>query len=94
MAEVVAVEKIYMELGSIREEDPCGQKTIGSVHQSTNDPEHPHIVRSPKMHRGEPAIRGSSITVRTIVERTRLGEAPERILEALPSLVWLKSTTP
>ena len=89
MAEVVAVEKIYVELGSIREELLAVRRQLAQFiesNQRQESTEHPHIVRSPKMHRGEPAIRGSSITVRTIVERTRLGEAPERILEALPSL--------
>jgi uncharacterized protein (DUF433 family) len=38
------------------------------------------------MHRGEPTIQGSSITVRTIVERTRLGDTPEQIVEAYPVL--------
>jgi uncharacterized protein (DUF433 family) len=38
------------------------------------------------MHRGEPTIQGSSITVRTVVERTRLGDTPEQIVEAYPVL--------
>ncbi|MBM3175546.1 MAG: DUF433 domain-containing protein [Chloroflexi bacterium] len=47
---------------------------------------HPHIIRSSQMHHGEPTIGGSSITVRTVIERTRLGDTPEQIVEAYPVL--------
>ncbi len=52
--------------------------------------DHPHIYTSPTMHRGEPTIRGSAISVRTIVERTRLGDSPERILQGYPHLSLAK----
>lgn len=52
--------------------------------------EHPHIYTSPTIHRGEPTIRGSAISVRTIVERTRLGDPPERILQGYPHLSLAK----
>ena len=52
--------------------------------------DHPHIYTSPEMHRGEPTIRGSAISVRTIVERTRLGDSPERILQGYPHLSLAK----
>ncbi|MBI4671668.1 MAG: DUF433 domain-containing protein [Chloroflexi bacterium] len=42
------------------------------------------------MHRGEPTIRGSAISVRDIVERTRLGDSPERILQGYPHLSLAK----
>ncbi len=48
--------------------------------------EHPHIYSSPEMHQGEPTIRGTAITVRTIVERMRLGDSIDEILEGYPSL--------
>jgi uncharacterized protein (DUF433 family) len=48
--------------------------------------EHPHIYTSAMMHRGEPTIRGTAITVRTIVERTRLGDSVAEILAGLPVL--------
>lgn len=38
------------------------------------------------MHGGEPTVCGSVITVRTIVERSRLGETPVQIVEAYPTL--------
>lgn len=52
--------------------------------------DHPHIYTSPEMHRGEPTIRGSAISVRDIVERTRLGDSPERILQGYPHLSLAK----
>lgn len=52
--------------------------------------EHPHIYTNPEMHGGEPTIRGSGISVRTIVERTRLGDSPEMILEGYPHLSLAK----
>ena len=48
--------------------------------------EPPHIVRDLNMHRGELMIRGTAITVRTIVELTRLGDKPEEIVAAYPGM--------
>jgi len=52
--------------------------------------EHPHIFTSPEMHGGEPTIRGSGIMVRSIIERTRLGQTPEEICSSLPILSLAK----
>lgn len=48
--------------------------------------EHPHIYTGASMHRGEPTIRNTAITVRTVVERTRLGDSVAEILAGLPIL--------
>jgi uncharacterized protein (DUF433 family) len=56
------------------------------VERDTSPTERTHIISSPNMHRGEPTIRGTAITVRTIIERTRLGETPDQIVEAYPVL--------
>ncbi|MBI4671665.1 MAG: DUF433 domain-containing protein [Chloroflexi bacterium] len=48
--------------------------------------EHPHIYTSPDMHGGEPTIRGSSITVRAIVECVRIGQTPLEMQETFPHL--------
>ena len=52
--------------------------------------EHPHIYTSPTMHHGEPTIRGSAISVRDVVLRTRLGDSPEQILQGYPHLSLAK----
>lgn len=89
MTDVLVAEKIYTELGTIREEI-AGLRSqlaqLASQRRNEQRTEHPHIVRRPEMHHNEPTIHGSSITVRMVVERTRLGETPEQIAEAYPVL--------
>lgn len=89
MTDVLVAEKIYIELGTIREEI-AGLRSqlaqLASQPRNEQRTEHPHIVRRPEMHHNEPTIHGSSITVRMVVERTRLGETPEQIAEAYPVL--------
>ncbi|HOT90971.1 MAG TPA: DUF433 domain-containing protein [Anaerolineae bacterium] len=47
---------------------------------------HPYIVRDSQMHQGEPTIRGSAVTMRAVIERTRLGDTPAQIIGAFPVL--------
>ena len=48
--------------------------------------EHPHIVRKSGRRGGEPIIRDTALTVRTIVQRVQKGESPEQIVEIFPAL--------
>jgi len=89
MAEVLATERIYTELGNIREEIFALRGQVAQLAKQRHEEqrtEHPHVVRRQEMHRNEPTLRGSSVTVRAVVERTRLGESPEQIAEAFPAL--------
>lgn len=89
MSQRVEAERVYDELELIRRELASLKTQLAEIVQATkSEPTagHPHIFRSAQMHRGEPTIQGSSITVRTIVERTRLGDTPEQIIEAYPML--------
>lgn len=89
MSEVVEAERVYDELGIIRQELAEVKTQLAEMLETSkrdSAPRHPHIVRTAEMHRGEPTIQGSSITVRTVVERTRLGDTPEQIVEAYPVL--------
>lgn len=89
MTELLEMERIYTELGSIRDELAAVKAQVARfVERNLQDDatEHPHISRNPLMHRGEPTIRNTSITVRTVVQRSRLGETPEQIAEAYPTL--------
>ena len=89
MSQRVEAERVYDELEFIRRELASVKTQLAEIVQATmgeRTARHPHIFRSAQMHRGEPAIQGSSITVRTIVERTRLGDTPEQIIEAYPML--------
>ena len=45
-----------------------------------------HIVRRPSVSGGEPIVRGTRISVRHIIERSRSGQSVEDILAALPHL--------
>jgi len=86
---VLDAQKIYGELDALKEELQ-GLKQM--VRQAVTAPrpglrtEHPHIVRLEGIRGGEPMIKGTGISVRTIVERTRLGDKPEQIVEDYPHL--------
>ena len=89
MTELLEMERIYTELGSIREDLATVKAQIARIADRelrADATDHPHILRSPHMHRSEPTIRGTSITVRTLVQRARLGETPDQIVEAYPGL--------
>ncbi len=42
--------------------------------------EHPHIVRIEGVHGGRPTIRGTGVSVQTIVEQMQLGRTPQQIV--------------
>ncbi len=86
MSATVEAERVYAELGSIRQELLAVKTQLAQMMEASGTGGHPHIIRDPQMHRGEPTIRGSAVTVRTVVERTRLGDTPEQIVEAYPAL--------
>ncbi len=47
---------------------------------------HKHIVRDPKICGGEPVIRGTRVTIRTILASLAEGAYVDEILEDFPSL--------
>jgi len=83
------VQKIHVELDALREElhglKQMVREAIAPPRPSLRTA-HPHIVRIEGVRGGEPVIRGTGISVRTIVERTRLGDRPEQIVEDYPYL--------
>src|SRR6266700_3644052 len=50
----------------------------GRAHIHTD---HPHVVRIEGVHGGRPTVRGTGVSVQTIVEQTRLGRLPEQIVD-------------
>ncbi len=48
--------------------------------------EHPYVVRDAGVCGGRPIIASTRLSVRTIVERTRLGDTPEQIAVEYPPL--------
>ena len=64
--------------------------TVGGKTRIEYPTDYPHIYTSPEMHRGEPTIRVSAISVRDIILRTRLGDSPEQIPQGFPHLSLAK----
>jgi len=82
-------KRIYAELDTLREEIQGLKQMVGEVAtriRPTIQTEHPHIVRVEGIRGGEPIIKGTGISVRTIVERTRLSDEPEQIINDYPHL--------
>ncbi len=86
----INAEKIYGELGWLRREVQ-GLRTILDTLGQTSRPclstDHPHVVRIEGVHGGRPTIRGTGVSVQTIVEQTRLGRSPEGIVEDFAGVV-------
>ena len=83
------VRQLYTDLGDIKEMLRRMQKTIGQLSEVASllvRTEHPHIVRIEGLCGGRPIIAGTRISVRTFVERVRLGDSPEQIVGNYPPL--------
>lgn len=79
------IQQLVKELKELRKEVKALKKKIENSRDQVAT-EHPYIYCSDRMHLGEPTIRGTAITVRTIVERLRLGDSVEQIVAAYPFL--------
>ncbi len=90
MSTMIEAHRVFEELSQLREEiQRLGNKVERLVIEQKKlslPTEHPYVVRNEKMHRGEPTIRGTAITVRTVVERARLGDSIQEIVDAYPVL--------
>jgi uncharacterized protein (DUF433 family) len=89
MATPLEIGQIQSDLRHIRQDLESVKTRLEQVAQVVERPtptEHPHIVRKPGPREGEPIIRDTALTVRTIVQRVRMGESPEQIAEIFPVL--------
>ena len=77
-------EQLYSEIASIKQELKQLRETVAQyqVTQTT----HPYIVRIAGVQGGEPITRNGYVTVRTIVEQTRLGTTPQELVDGHPPL--------
>lgn len=87
LTNMAKISEISKELNSLREEVRALKEQLASYTAHPPMPtDHPHIVRIKGVRGGEPIVNGAYISVRAIVERTRLGETPQQILEAYEKL--------
>lgn len=79
----VNVQRLHTELSEIKSLLYELRKAVELTRVPT---EHPHIIRVEGVCGGRPIVAGTRISVRTLVERTRLGDSPEQIVAAYPPL--------
>jgi uncharacterized protein (DUF433 family) len=85
----IPLGQLQIELERIRQDLESMKVQLEQVAKAVERPlptEHPHIVRKPGPRGGEPLIRDTALTVRSIVQRVRTGEAPEQIVRIFPVL--------
>ena len=84
-------ERIYTELSWLRQEVQTLRARVEALtpRRPSLRTEHPHIVRSEGVHGGRPIIRGTGVSVQTIVEQTRLGRSPAQIVEDYDGVLTL-----
>jgi len=89
MAVEIDVQQLYTDLGDIKEMLRKMQQAMSQLAETVSlrvKTEHPHIVRIEGLCGERPVIAGTRISVRTIVERVRLGDSPEQIVGNYPPL--------
>lgn len=85
-------ERIDKELSWLRQEVQTLRTKLDALTPARRPSlrtEHPHIVRSEGVHGGRPIIRGTGVSVQTIVEQTRLGRSPMQIVEDYEGVLTL-----
>jgi uncharacterized protein (DUF433 family) len=85
-------QKVYGELSQLREEIQSLRDKIELFGRATRPSvrtEHPHVVRIEGVHGGRPTIRGTGVSVQTIVEQTQLDRSPRQIVEDFEGVLTL-----
>jgi uncharacterized protein (DUF433 family) len=64
------------------------KRTGGAMNRRTGNPNnyHDRIVRDPKICGGEPVLKGTRVTLRTVLASLAAGDTAEEILADFPSL--------
>jgi uncharacterized protein (DUF433 family) len=92
MAGEIDAQKVYGELSQLREAIQSIRDRIEFWGQGTRPStrtEHPHVVCIEGVHGGRPTIRGTGVSVQTIVEQMRLGQLPQQIVEDFDGVLTL-----
>ena len=84
--------RVYGELSRLREEIRSLRDTV-EIFRPPVRPSirtaHAHIVRIEGVHGGRPTIRGTGVSVQTIIEQTQLGLSPQKIVEDFEGVLTL-----
>ncbi|MEW5717663.1 MAG: DUF433 domain-containing protein [Chloroflexota bacterium] len=80
----ISNELLYSEIENIKREIRQLRETMTQYRIAP--PAHPYIVKIEGVQGGEPITRIGYVTVRTIVEQTRLGTTPQELVEGHPPL--------
>lgn len=92
MSTMIEAQRVLEELSQLREEiQQLGDKVehLGKTVRPTIRTEHPYVVRIEGVHGGRPTIRGTGVSVQTIVEQTKLGQSPQQIVEDFDGVLTL-----
>lgn len=92
MAVEINAERIYSELGWLRQEVQGLRSildTLGQANRPCLSTDHPHVVHIEGVHGGRPTIRSAGVSVQAIVEQLRLGRSPEGIVEDFAGILTL-----
>ncbi len=93
MAKEIDAQKVYSELSqlhaAIQSIKDRIDSSMGQVARPGIRTEHPHVVRMEGVHEGRPTVRGTGVSVQTIVEQTQLGRLPQQIVEDYDGVLTL-----
>jgi uncharacterized protein (DUF433 family) len=93
MAKQTDAQQMLDELGQLREEVERLSSLLERLGSGLVRPhirtDHPHVIRIEGVHGGRPTIRGTGVSVQTIVEQARLGRLPDQIWEDFDGVLTL-----
>jgi uncharacterized protein (DUF433 family) len=80
----ISNDQLVSEIENIKREIRQMKETLAEY--SVVQTAHPHIVKIEGHQGGEPMVRSAHVTVRTIVEQSRLGTTPEELVAGHPPM--------
>ncbi len=80
----ISNDQLVSEIENIKREIRQMKETLAEY--SVVQTAHPHIIRIEGHQGGEPMVRSAHVTVRTIVEQSRLGTTPEELVAGHPPM--------
>lgn len=81
--------KLMSDLRHSQLRDTAALTEAAAVTVELNDQRIVPIVRIPGVHGGRPVVRGTGVSVQTIVEQSQLGRSPQQIVEDFEDVLTL-----